>query len=139
MRSNIKTTLFAAGLGAIAMTVSASAANKVSVPSGAWGGDRMNMMMNATGATIDMDCASGVITGKIKPDAKGRFTARGTFDQQRGGPQRADDFVAGGKPAIYSGQFAGRTLKLSVTPAGATAPQNYVLQQGQRVKLVRCY
>jgi hypothetical protein len=126
-------------LGAIIMAVpAAGAAAKPKMLSGAWGGDRMNLVMNAKGGDIRMDCATGTIKGKIIPDAKGRFTARGTFDQERGGPIRAEDFAAKGKPAVFRGQIVGDTLKLAVTTSGTIEPQNYVLHQGHSQKLVRC-
>jgi hypothetical protein len=126
-------------LGAMIMAVPAlAAAAKPKMLSGTWGGDRMNLVMNAKGGDIRMDCATGTIKGKIILDAKGRFTARGTFDQERGGPIRAEDFAAKGKPAIFRGQMVGETLKLSVTTPGSTDSQNYVLHQGHSEKLVRC-
>jgi hypothetical protein len=135
MRNSFKIGL----LGAVIMAVPASAAAaKPKMLSGTWGGDRMNLVMNAKGGDIRMDCATGTIKGKIILDAKGRFTARGTFDQERGGPIRAEDFAAKGKPAVFRGQMVGDALKLSITASGSTDSQNYVLHQGHSEKLVRC-
>ena len=126
-------------MGAMIMAVSASgAAAKPKMLSGTWGGDRMNLVMNANGGDIRMDCATGTIKGKIVPDAKGRFTARGTFDQESGGPTRIEDFAARGKPAMFRGQIVGDTIKLAVTQNGIAAPQNYILHKGHSEKLVRC-
>jgi hypothetical protein len=139
MRYGFKIGLLATSMGAMIMAVPASsAAPKAKMLSGTWGGDRMNLVMNAKGGDIRMDCASGTIKGKVVPDAKGRFTARGTFDAERGGPIRAEDFAAKGKPAVFRGQIVGDTLKLTVTTSGASEPQNYVLHQGHSQKLVRC-
>jgi hypothetical protein len=126
-------------LGAVIMAVPAlAAAAKPKMLSGTWGGDRMNLVMNAKGGDIRMDCATGTIKGKIILDAKGRFTARGTFDQERGGPIRAEDFAAKGKPAVFRGQMVGDTIKLSVTQNGVATPQSYTLHKGHSEKLVRC-
>jgi hypothetical protein len=126
-------------LGAMIMAVPAiGAAAKPKMLIGTWGGDRMNLVMNAKGGDIRMDCATGTIKGKIIPDAKGRFTARGTFDQERGGPIRAEDFAARGKPAVFSGQVTGNIIKLTVTQNGAAETQNYTLHKGHSEKLVRC-
>jgi hypothetical protein len=139
MRSVFKIGLLATSIGMMIMTASASgAAAKPRMLSGSWGGDRMNLAMSATGGQISMDCASGVIKGKIIPDAKGRFTARGTFDQEYGGPTRAEDFAAKGKPAVFRGQIVGDTLRLAILTNGAAKAQNYVLHQGHSEKLVRC-
>ena len=135
MRNDFKIAL----LGAMIMAVpAAGAAAKPKMLSGTWGGDRMNLIMNAKGGDIRMDCATGTIKGKIVPNAKGRFTANGTFDAQRGGPIRVEDFAAKGKPAIFRGQLVGNTLKLAVTTSDTTEPQNYVLRQGHSERLVRC-
>ena len=139
MRTGFKIGLLASSMGIMIMAIPAlSAAARPKMLSGTWGGDRMNLIMNAQGGDIRMDCATGTIKGKIIPDAKGRFTVRGTFDQERGGPIRAEDFAARGKPAVFRGQIVGDTLKLAVTASGATEPQNYVLHQGHTQKLVRC-
>jgi hypothetical protein len=139
MRTGFKIGLLASSVGMMIMAVPASsAASKPKILSGTWGGDRMNLIMTAKGGDIRMDCATGTIKGKIVPDAKGRFTARGTFDAERGGPIRAEDFAARGKPAIFRGQIVGDTLKLAVTTSGSSEPQNYVLHQGHSQKLVRC-
>jgi hypothetical protein len=126
-------------LGAMIMAVPAvGAAAKPKMLSGTWGGDRMNLVMNANGGEIRMDCATGTIKGRVIPDAKGRFTARGTFDAERGGPIRAEDFAAKGKPAIFRGQIVGETIKLAVTQNGVSEPQSYTLHKGHSEKLVRC-
>lgn len=135
MRSGFKIGL----LGAMIMAVPASgAAAKPKMLSGTWGGDRMILTMSPSGGDIRMDCATGTIKGKIIPDAKGRFTARGTFDAERGGPVRAENFAARGKPAVFRGQVVGETIKLAVSQNGVAAPQNYTLHKGHSEKLVRC-
>lgn len=126
-------------LGAMIMAVpAAGAAAKPKMLSGTWGGDRMNLVMTANGGEIRMDCATGTIKGRVIPDAKGRFTARGTFDAERGGPIRAEDFAARGKPAVFRGQIVGETIKLAVTQSGVTEAQSYTLHKGHSEKLVRC-
>lgn len=139
MRTGFKIGLLASSIGAMVMAVSASGAvAKPKMLSGTWGGDRMILTMNASGGDIQMDCASGTIKGKIIPDAKGRFTARGTFDQESGGPTRVENFAQGGKPATYRGQISGNIIKLAITQNGVAASQNYTLHKGHSEKLVRC-
>jgi hypothetical protein len=139
MRKVFKIGLLAAGMGMMAMAASATgAAARPKMLSGIWGGDRMILTMSPTGGTIRMDCANGTIKGKIIPNAKGQFTASGTFDQQHGGPTRAEDFVAGGRPATFRGQIVGETIKLSIIESGSAGAQSYVLIKGKSEKLVRC-
>lgn len=139
MRYGFKIGLLASSMGVMIMAVPATgAAAKPKMLSGTWGGDRMNLVMTAKGGEIDMDCASGTIKGKIIPDAKGRFTAQGSFDQESGGPTRIENFAARGKPAVFRGQIVGDTIKLTVTQNGITTPQNYTLRKGYSEKLVRC-
>lgn len=139
MRNGFKIGLLASSMGAMIMTVPAiGAAARPKMLSGTWGGDRMIMTMSPSGGDIRMDCATGTIKGKIIPDAKGRFTARGTFDQERGGPTLAKDFAARGKPAVFRGQVVGDTIKLTVSQTGVATPQSYTLHKGHSEKLVRC-
>ena len=131
--------LLASSVGMMIMAVPASsAAAKPKMLSGTWGGDRMILTMGANGGDIRMDCATGTIKGRIIPNAKGSFAARGTFDAERGGPIRAEDFAAKGKPALFRGQISGDTIKLTVSQNGVAAPQSYTLHKGHSEKLVRC-
>lgn len=102
---------------------------------GIWGGDRLQLTVDAQGARISTDCASGSIGTPLVLDAKGAFSASGTYEQHQPGPQRADE----GPPAAqYSGTIEGEQMTLTIKPAGAVAPQVYKLRRGLRVKLVRC-
>ena len=139
MRYGFKIGLLASSMGAMIMAVPAAGASaKPKMLSGTWGGDRMIMTMSPSGGDIRMDCATGTIKGKIIPDAKGRFTARGTFDQESGGPTLAKDFPYKGKPAIFRGQVLGDTIKLAITQNGVAQPVSYTLRKGERPLLVRC-
>lgn len=142
MHKALKIGVLIAAMGVTAMgttsATGAAARAKPKVLSGTWGGDRMMLTMSATGGTIRMDCASGMIKGKIILDAKGKFSASGTFDQQRGGPTLAKDFVTGGRPATFRGQVMGETLKFSIKQDDGSPEQNYVLTKGRTERLVRC-
>jgi hypothetical protein len=138
MRKAGKASVLTAMAGMMVMTATGADAAKPRMLQGNWGGDRMNLVMGPTGGEIRMDCASGTIKGRVMIDAKGNFTARGTFDQEKGGPIRAEDFANKGKPAIFRGQMKGDMISLSVTKPGATETQRYTLHKGHNEKLVRC-
>ena len=104
---------------------------------GRWGGDRLQLTLDANGGRLELDCASGTIAGPVKSLANGKFSAVGTFDQHSPGPQRADEAAAVGK-ARYSGEIHDGAMTLSILAAGAGAPQVFHLRKGAAVKLVRC-
>ena len=104
---------------------------------GTWGGDRVQLMATAAGATIKFDCASGDIAGPLTLQHNGRFRWRGDFVQYRGGPQRADA-PAGSTPALYTGKLHGDTLSLEITAADRTSLWQGDLHRGARMKFVRC-
>jgi hypothetical protein len=78
-----------------------------------WGGDHVEMEVSAKGARLEFDCAHGTIDEAIKPDAKGAFTAKGTFTPERGGPAREDEESRAVK-AIYSGRVEKDTMRLQI-------------------------
>jgi len=105
---------------------------------GTWGGDRLRLVVDAKGAgRVELDCAGGAIIGPLVLSEKGAFAAAGTFEQYRGGPQRADEAAAVTK-ARYEGTVEGGTMTLSIWPEGAAKPQVFKLRKGAAVKLVRC-
>ena len=120
-----------AGLAMAARVASAQS------PEGSWGGDRLQLEIDAAGGRIQMDCASGTIVAPITLAANGRFLAAGTFELQRAGPQRADEAAAPAN-ARYSGEVKGDAMTLSILASGATAPQVFKLRRGATVKLIRC-
>ena len=102
---------------------------------GIWGAPGSMLTIDAQGARLEQDCASGSF-GPVRADAKGRFKAKGRFDLHQPGPQRAD--VPAGADTIFSGRIKGDQLVLSIEPAGGRA-QTVTLTRGRRVKLIRCY
>lgn len=105
---------------------------------GAWGGDRLQLTIDATGlGRVELDCASGTIAGPLKVSDEGRFTASGKLEQYRNGAQAADEAAASSK-AMYEGEIKGEQMTLSILREGAAKPQVFQLRKGARVKLVRC-
>lgn len=130
-------TWFKMGMAVLGGLVMAGASADPGVLEGKWGGDRLRLVVDKAGATVETDCANGQIAGPIKLSAAGAFEAAGTFEQHQGGPQRADA-PASSPGARYSGQVEGDLMTLSITPAGATTAQTFRVRKGAAVKLVRC-
>ena len=104
---------------------------------GRWGGDRLQLTLDAKGGRVELDCAGGSIAVPVRPNANGEFSATGTFEQYHPGPQRAEGSPAAAK-AHYIGEVKGGSLILTIATAGADAPLTFHLRQGANVKLVRC-
>ena len=97
----------------------------------------MRLEVDAGGASVAMDCASGRITGPIELTPSGAFAVVGTFEEHQGGPQPADT-PPRLQDARFSGQIRGDQMTFSILPAGAAKPQTFNLRKGATVKLVRC-
>src|ERR1051325_8524546 len=72
------------------------------ISTGSWGGQHISMKVGAKSATIEYDCANGMIDGPLVVDADGHFNLRGTHQVERGGPVREND-NSKGQPATYTG------------------------------------
>jgi hypothetical protein len=121
-------------------TVGAAYAQGVSrvVPSGVWGGEHLRVEVTATGATLEYDCANGAITGPIRLDSQGRFSARGSHTAERGGPVRLDDQPASAR-ARYRGVVKGDTMTLTVTLETGKQPLGvFTLTRGGEPLLMKC-
>jgi hypothetical protein len=102
---------------------------------GNWGGPGANLTFDAQGGRLQQDCASASF-GPIRIDAKGRFKTSGHFETYGPGPQSADKSSA--TSATFEGLVRGETLQLTIRPTGGAA-QTLTLQQGRRMKIIRCY
>lgn len=88
------------------------------VPAGTWGGQHIEMEITEQGAYVEFDCAHGTIAEALRLDGEGRFDGKGTYVQERPGPQREGD-EREGRPVRYRGRVDGKTMTLTVTPAQA--------------------
>src|SRR4030095_13041289 len=79
---------------------------------GLWGGDHVRMIVSRTGARLEYDCADSTIDEPITLDAKGKFTAKGSYTPDRGGPRRSGPTPAA--RARYVGEVSADTMKLTV-------------------------
>lgn len=55
------------------------------IPTGTWGGDHIRLVVSATGATIEYDCAHGTIDEQLLLKEDGSFEAIGVNVFDRGG------------------------------------------------------
>lgn len=116
--------------------VIAEARKMQSIPTGNWGGQHINMKVGAKSATIEYDCATGVIKGPLVVDGNGNFKLRGTHRMQHGGPVRADE-TPNDHPATYTGSIKGNTMTLNLK-VGDSDEETFTLEKGKEGELFRC-
>ena len=103
-----------------------------------WGGHHVSMKVTLQGAALEFDCAHGNILEPIKANAKGEFTARGTYTPERGGPVSRDN-PPPDLPATYKGSIDGDTMRLEIMLAEKDqAPEPFTLTRGKVGRLVKC-
>ena len=122
----------------ILLTISAAAGIQKMrrISTGLWGGQYISMKVSAKSATIEYDCATGVIDGPLVVDADGHFTLRGIHRTERGGPIRADESPKG-QPATYTGSIEGNQMTLTLK-IGDGEPETFRLEKGKEGELVKC-
>jgi len=106
------------------------------ISTGMWGGQHISLKVGAKSATIEYDCANGVIDGPLTVDANGHFNLRGTHRMERGGPIRADA-SAKGQPATYTGSIEGDKMTFTLKLADSE-PETFTLEKGKEGELVKC-
>ena len=106
------------------------------VATGVWGGQHISIQVGARSATIEYDCASGVIDGPLTIDADGNFKWRGMHRMERGGPIRADE-KPNEHPATYTGSIKGNKMTLTLKLADSAA-ETFVLEKGKEGELFKC-
>ena len=119
----------------VSLVLLISMMNMQRIPTGVWGGQQINIEVGEKSATIEYDCASGVINGPLTVDANGNFKLRGTHRIERGGPIRADDDTKG-QPATYTGSIKGNTMTLTLKVGDAE--ETFTLEKGKPGDLVKC-
>ena len=106
------------------------------VATGVWGGQHISIQVGARSATIEYDCASGVIDGPLTIDTDGNFKWRGMHRMERGGPIRADE-KPNEHPATYTGSIKGNKMTLTLKLADSDA-ETFVLEKGKEGELFKC-
>ena len=106
------------------------------IATGVWGGPHISIKVGGKSATIEYDCARGVIDGPLVIDSDGRFNLRGTHTMERGGPVRADDNPKA-HPASYTGSIKGNTMTLTLKLADEDV-ETFTLEKGKPGELFKC-
>jgi hypothetical protein len=127
---------------ALLLLVAASAASRPRKlqrrVAGTWGGSHIQIKGNGRSASVEYDCAEGVIRGPLTVDSTGNFSWRGTYTRGHGGPIRIDEKPSS-HPAVYTGSIKGNmmTLTLKLTDTDETF-DTFTLKRGSPGKLWRC-
>jgi len=106
------------------------------IATGVWGGEHIHMEVGAKSATIEYDCANGVINGPLVVNSNGEFNLRGTHTMERGGPIRPNAEPKA-RPATYTGSIKGNTMTLTVKLDGSD-DETFTLEKGKPGELVKC-
>ncbi|HEU5459179.1 MAG TPA: hypothetical protein VFU83_01745 [Pyrinomonadaceae bacterium] len=106
------------------------------IATGVWGGQHINMEVGENSATIEYDCASGVIDGPLVMDSNGNFKLRGKHRIERGGPVRADE-PPNEQPATYTGAINGNTMTLTLKVSDSDE-ETFTLEKGKQGELFKC-
>jgi hypothetical protein len=114
----------------------ANATNMQRIPIGVWGGEHINIDVAEKSASIEYDCAHGLIQGPLVVDANGRFNLRGTHTPERGGPIRADEQPQS-QPADYVGSISGNKMTLTLKLKGAE-DEVFTLYKDKQGELFKC-
>ena len=104
---------------------------------GDWGGNQIRLSLTDQGGKLELGCAAASIDTPLKPDSAGNFSAAGHYEAFATGPTAADrppKLV----PVTFTGQITENTMHLSLSNNNKSIAENYVLQRGRRVKLIRC-
>jgi hypothetical protein len=107
------------------------------ITAGVWGGQHINIKVGANSATIEYDCATGVIDGPLVVDSDGNFKLHGTHRMERGGPVRADE-APRKISATYSGSIKGNTMTLTLKLGDSSDEETFTLERGKDGELVKC-
>lgn len=118
------------------ISVTAKTQRMQRIARGVWGGQHINIEVRQKSATIEYDCASGVIDGPLVVDSDGNFRLHGKHRMERGGPIRADE-TAKEYPATYIGSIKGNTMTLTLKLADSD-DETFTLEKGKPGELFKC-
>ena len=106
------------------------------IPTGVWGGEHINIEVGEKSASIEYDCAHGMIEGPLLVESNGRFNLRGTHTPERGGPIRMDEQPRP-QPASYVGSVSGSKMTLTLKLKDSEE-ETFTLEKGKQGELFKC-
>lgn len=105
---------------------------------GTWGGTDISVEVTEEGARVEFACAHGTISEPVKVDSQGKFSAKGTYVQERGGPILVGSEDKG-QPVVYSGTTDGKTATFTITnSASDEVIGSFTLTLGKGSRLTKC-
>lgn len=105
---------------------------------GTWGGLHIQFEVSDGAVNIEYDCAHGSIAGPLTVDSEGRFSWRGTYTRERGGPIRMGQ-KTDNQPATYSGSLTGDVMKLTVKLDNLSLePETFTLERDKVGRVFKC-
>ncbi len=108
------------------------------VVTGEWGGAHLGLVVTDAGANLEYDCAEGRISGAVRPDRSGRFSAIGLHIPGHGGPIRFGEILET-RPARYDGTVRGDKMTLTVTLTDTNEVLGtFTLTQGASPHVIKC-
>ena len=132
-------TVFVVFLVVMMCTLAYSRASRPrSIVSGTWGADHIRINVVNGSATIDYDCANGIINGPLSVDRAGKFNLNGSHIRERGGPIRRDQ-KTDRRPARYTGWTDGRKMMLTVILTDTNEEiGTFTLVRGEQGRVWKC-
>ncbi len=105
---------------------------------GIWSGKHITLEISNDEATVEYDCATGKIDGKIKLDKKNNFRISGTYLEERGGPVRLGE-QSNAVKVTFTGQIKGKKMNLTVSRNDTKKLiGKFTLYYGREPYLVKC-
>jgi hypothetical protein len=105
-----------------------------------WAGEQAILTVTPSGATVEFECAAGVLDTPLQLDPRGRFDVAGSYAAAPGGPVSTDDPTPEATPARYHGRLIDTThldLTVELSPSGQ-AQGPFRLELGGDASLERC-
>jgi hypothetical protein len=96
------------------------------------------MDVTAAETKVEFDCGHATIPSKILIDSRGRFVAKGTHFEERGGPVRQGE-EGHGYAVEFRGTVNRKNMKLTVTRTDTNELLGtFSLTRGREPELVKC-
>jgi hypothetical protein len=102
-----------------------------------WGGMHIILEVTDRDASLQFDCAHGVINGPISLDKDGNFDVPGTYTREGPGPTREGQEQA--SHAHYSGTVQDGSMILKLRIDNSDVKEDFSLALGKSGKILKCY